>query len=77
MSSKENDQKQLSLPFGDVILDDSSSKVVSIDERRKRIKSQSVISALGTDSNVEISKELERKILDEVLAEAEKLPWYK
>jgi hypothetical protein len=77
MSSKENDQKQLSLPFGDVILDDNSSKVFSIEEHRKRIKSQSFISALGTDSNVEITKELERKILDEVLAEAEKLPWYK
>lgn len=77
MSDLVNGPEQLNLPFdadGDAV---GSAKIFSLAEHRQRTHIVKGVDPVDGGSPDEISKALERRILDEVLAEAEKLPWYK
>lgn len=77
MSLPVNGAEQLSLPFDAECTGASTAKIISLEHHRQRAYSAVSTQPSDVRSNEEISKALERQILDEVLAEAEKLPWYK
>lgn len=77
MSLPVNGPEQLSLPFDAESVGAGTAKIFSLAYHRQRTQVSSAAESRNVGSNVEISKALERQILDEVLAEAEKLPWYK
>lgn len=71
MSETPINPEQLILSFEDDVRI-SSAKVFSLADHRQRMQ----VSA-SSDAAEEISKERERQILDEVIKQAEQLPWYK
>lgn len=77
MSEMVNGPEQLNLPFDTEDQVVSSARIFSLSERRRRAQFPCTGELAEPGSIDEISKALERKILDNVLAEAEKLPWYK
>lgn len=77
MSELVNGPKQLDLPFDSEEQVANTAKIFSLADHRQRAQAPGAGEISDANSLGEISKALERKILDEVLAEAEKLPWYK
>jgi hypothetical protein len=71
-----NDPEQLKLPFEEEARA-SSAKVFSLADHRQRVQLDRADAPPSTGVVEEISKELERQILDEVIKQAEQLPWYK
>ena len=77
MSIPVNGPEQLNLPFDAEVPSAISAKIFSFADHRQRAQISCAAETHDVDSYVVISKALERQILAEVLAEAEKLPWYK
>ena len=77
MSELVSGPEQLNLPFDAESEVAGSAKIFSFAEHRQRTHISKSIDPTDSCSPDEISKALERRILEEVLAEAEKLPWYK
>jgi len=69
-----NNPEQLNLSFEDEARA-SSAKIFSFADHRQRAQPEK--SSTVETSADEISKEREREILDEVIKQAEQLPWYK
>jgi hypothetical protein len=70
-----NNPEQLNLSFEEEA-HASLAKIFSLADHRQRLQANKLAEASETSAE-EISKELERQILDEVIKQAEQLPWYK
>lgn len=77
MSESMSGPKQMNLPFDAEERGVSTARVISLADHRSRAQGMRVVESPDVPPNEDISKALERQILEEVLAEAERLPWYK